>query len=81
MSKTVYNVQPWHPVQIGVNGKKLHLGRFASEDEAAKAYDSIARRHSRDTVSFHVNLEHGLDLGILGTPQGIAPPASGRGLV
>ena len=37
-------LRPWR-AQIMVNGKHLHLGQYATEVEAAKAYDAAARLH------------------------------------
>lgn len=34
----------WH-AQIGVNGRKIHIGYYANEIEAAKAYDKTALEH------------------------------------
>ena len=36
--------QKWN-AQICVNGKRIFLGTFKDETEAAKAYDSAAKRH------------------------------------
>jgi len=37
-------VKPWC-AKIRVNGKLVHLGYFASAQEAAKAYDAAAKKH------------------------------------
>lgn len=39
---TVNRGKPWQS-KIEINGKKIHLGYFKSEEEAARAYDTKAR--------------------------------------
>lgn len=42
--KKSYRIRrPWR-AHIGHNGELIHLGHWASEEEAARAYDSAARR-------------------------------------
>ena len=39
--------------QIKINGKTKHIGYFANEKDAAKAYDRVAREHNYTTANFN----------------------------
>jgi hypothetical protein len=39
-----YRLVPWR-ARITVNGVRMHLGDFASEHDAARAYDAAAKKH------------------------------------
>lgn len=45
----------WH-VQIGVNGKRLYLGLFSSEEAAALAYNEAAIKYHREFASLNQKL-------------------------
>jgi hypothetical protein len=47
-----WHINKW-VTHITVNGKCLHLGLFASEEEAAKAYDNAALLHHKEFANLN----------------------------